>query len=187
MADKPVPPAEEPRPVVPVSRPSSTGDTVTVACKLEQGLVLRVFEWEKFPELMRDGTVRDGQRARPIPELQFTLRGTWVASGGQVHNPNNTMVQELMPGGYALTHGVPRQTWERWLEQNRAEPYVTNRIVFAYPTGDPGLAKEAQANAHVKSGMEPVDPKNPAARIPGGMDRRLRIGILETGEGTMQR
>jgi len=181
MADTPAPPVPEPRPKNPISRPTTTGSTVTIACKLPHGIILRVFEWETVTELLRDGSVRDVKRARPLESLQITVRGTWVASGGQAYNPGSAMTRELLPGGYALTHGVPRETWERWCEQNKSSYLVENKIIFAYPTGDSGLEPEARANSGVMSGMEPVDPKNPAARLPGGTgSRAVRIDTLET-------
>jgi hypothetical protein len=32
-------------------------------------------------------------------------------------------------GGYAITHDVPDDVWERWLRDNRNSPIVTNGLV----------------------------------------------------------
>jgi hypothetical protein len=167
-------------------RPVTTGETVTVACKLPHGIVLRVFDWEEFDEPMRDGSLKRSRRAIPIEAMEFTVRGTWTASAGQAYAKNNAAVQDLLPGGYALTHGVPKQTWDLWYQQNRNEALVKNKIVFAYSSHQT-VTEEAQKLRAVKSGMEPLDPQKPAERLPGGVDRRLRLGILETGEGTAPR
>ena len=181
MANNSLPPVEQPRPVMPVSRPVTTGDTVTVACKLPHGIKLRVFEWEKYDELLRDGTVREAKRSRPIEGAEFTVRGTWVASAGQAYSASNQMVRDLLPGGYAITTGCPRDIWDRWLEQNKESPLVRNAIIFASASS---VDKQAHENAGVLSGMEPINKEAPGARMPGGVDRRLKIGILENTNDT---
>lgn len=181
MANSQLPPAGEPRPVIPVSRPAMVGATVTVACKLPHGLKLRIFAWEKYDELMRDGTVREGKRSRPIPDMEFVVRGTWVASAGQAYNQNNAITRELLPGGYAITYGCPKDLWDLWYEQNKESNLVRNHIVFA-SVGSPN--DEAHEHSGVLSGMEPVNKDAPGERMPGGVDRRLKIGVLETGDNT---
>lgn len=167
-----------PRPAQPLSRPATTGDTVTVACKMPHGLLLRIFDWEDFDEPMRDGTMRQGRRARDTGE-HFTVRGTWTASAGQAYMPQNTAVAELLPGGYALTSGVPKDFWDRWYEQNKHSSLVRERVIFAYASHTTVTEEAAKLRA-VQSGLEPLDRANPGARMPGGVDRRLRIGVLDT-------
>ena len=92
-----------------------------------------------------------------------------------------------LPGGYALTYGVRKDLWDQWYEQNKTSKLVKQRVVFASPSLQAATA-EARENRSVKSGMEPVDPDNPAQRMPGGMDHRLRMSILNADEpGTSQR
>lgn len=175
MSDTPTPTLS--RPATRASAPATTGDTVTVACKMPHGLILRIFDWEDFDEPMRDGTMRTGKRARDTGE-HFTLRGTWTASAGQAYMPNNPAIAELLPGGYALTPGVPKDLWEKWYEQNRESAIVRERIVFAHAVHHT-VVSEATQMRQVVTGLEPLDRANPAARMPGGVDRRLRIGILD--------
>jgi len=173
------PPAPAPTPAVGFSRAATTGDTVVIACKLPHGVKLRTFAWQMEMEPTRDGTLKEVKRARPTGE-EFICRGTWVGSAGQAYNPSNPSVAELLPGGYALTHGCPKDLWDLWLEQNKDTLLVRNKIIFAYPSL-PTVTKEAQDNRPVKSGLEPIDPARPADRIPGGMHRQLRMGMLEQG------
>jgi hypothetical protein len=157
-----------------------------VACKLPHGVILRIFDFEEFDEPMRDGTTRRSTRARPIPDLQFTVRGTWLGSAGQAYNERNGAVAELLPGGYALTMGCPKDIWDRWHEQNKASLLVQNKIIFAHATHSTVSGEAAKLRA-VQSGLEPLDRSKPAARMPGGVDRRLRIGELEKDDGTAPR
>ena len=165
--------------------PATTGETVMVACKLPHGVLLRIFDWQEYDEQQRDGTVKRAKRAIPL-ETEFVVRGPWVASAGQAYNRANSAVAELLPGGYALTHGCPKDLWDRWYDQNRMTALVRNKIIFAHAS-QPTVNEEACGLRQVKSGMEPLDPRNPAERMPGGVDRRLRLGILEQGEGTTPR
>jgi hypothetical protein len=172
-----------PDPVVKVSRPATSGDTVTVACKLPHGVILRIFRWEEFEEQMRDGTYKTSKIGRPQEGREFVVRGTWAASAGQAYNVNNSAVAELLPGGYALTHGCPKDLWDEWFVQNMRSLLVRNKIVFAH-SAQSAATEQARELRSVKSGMEPLDPQRPAERMPGGVDRRLRMGILDRNEST---
>ena len=172
--------------IVPFDAPATSGETVTVACKLPHGVRLRVYAWEEFDEPMRDGSYKKSKRARPIEHMDYVVRGTWSASAGQAYARNNNAVTDLLPGGYALTYGVPKETWDLWYEQNRNSALVKNNIVFAQLTHTKATEQSKELQI-VKSGLEPLNPDKPAERMPGGVDRRLRLGILETGEGTAPR
>jgi hypothetical protein len=178
--DQAAPPPEVPRPVIRFSRPKTTGETVTVACKLPSGVILRCFEKFKVSEPQRDGSYKDVDVFRPIPEKQFIVRGTWTASAGQAYNRTNHAVQDLLPGGYALTHGCPREVWDSWLHANRNSPIVRNQLIFAFPNYQT-TTEEAKKLRATKTGLEPLDKDNPSDRMPGGVDRRTRINILEEG------
>ena len=182
-----LPPPPEPQPAIRYSRPVTTGDTVTVACKLPHGLLLRIFVEHYYDDPQQDGSLKRVKSYRPVTDQQFVLKGTWAAIAGQAYNRTNSAVAELLPGGYALTYGVRKDLWDQWYEQNKTSKLVKQRVVFASPSLQAATA-EARENRSVKSGMEPVDPDNPAQRMPGGMDRRLRMSILNADEpGTSQR
>ena len=174
----PAPP--QPRPAIPTSEPATTGETVTVACKLPAGLLLRIFQKQKYMEPTQSGVMKETDVWVAIPGRQYAVRGTWAASAGQAYNQGNTAVAELLPGGFALTHGVPKDIWDEWYAQNKDTAIVRKGVVFAAP-GMQAATVEAKQARNVKSGLEPLDPDKPAERMPGGVDRRLRVSILQEG------
>jgi hypothetical protein len=178
-----LPPAPAPRPAVRFTRGVNSTDTVTVACKLPHGLILRVFETETYEEPQRDGGTKTVKRSiERNPENRFVVKGVWVASAGQAFNQNNGAVADLLPGGFALTDGCPKDLWDLWLEQNKHSALVKNGIIFASPNRS-RASDATKERRDVKSGMEPIDRTNPAEKM-GGIDRRLKLGILEHDEGT---
>jgi hypothetical protein len=161
-----------------MSRPATTGDLMIVACKLPGGLILRWFDTVDSMEPQRDGTSKPIRISQEDPEKRWIVRGTMVASAGQAF-VNPLAASELLPGGYALTHGVPKEVWDHWLETNRHTNLVRNKVVFAYP--DMSTAQEVSVeHKAVKSGLEPIDRNNPGEKM-GRIDRRLKLGILEDG------
>jgi hypothetical protein len=125
--------------------------TVTVACKLPNGLILQLWEMQDQHEASPTGT-RTIQKARKKGE-PVKLAGCALKFGQVPEVP--------MPGGYALTQ-VPADFWEEWVAQNQDADVLLNRIIFAHPTFD-AASKQAQEQhvEKVKSGLEPIDPKNP--------------------------
>jgi len=174
------PPPPNPRPAIKFSRPVATGATVTIACKLPAGIILRVFDWQTYSEPRRDGTVGEAKRAIPIANQQFTVKGPWIATAGQAYNRNNGAVGELLPGGYAITEGCPKEIWDRWYEQNQRSKLVQNGVIFAYADRQ-SVVEEVMTRSETLSGLEPLDRANPGARM-GGVDRRLRLSVLEQAE-----
>ena len=180
-----LPPPPPPRPAVRHSRPRSTGSTVTVACKLPGGLLLRCFQEYKEQEPQRDGTNKEVRIWRPIPTMQFAVRGTWVGSAGQAFAKGNSAVAELLPGGYCLTHGVPKDVWDLWYSQNKDTQLVRNRVIFAVSSYTSAV-EEAKKQRNVRSGLEPVDPAEPFRKMPGGANRAergLRVEVLAEDDG----
>ena len=78
-----LPPPPVPTPAIRHSRPVSVGQTVTVACKLPNGLHLRVFEMHKIQEPQQYGGTKPADQSRPIPGMEFIIKGPWVGSAGQ--------------------------------------------------------------------------------------------------------
>lgn len=182
MANTDLPPAPVPRPRIAPSEPETTGETVTVACKLPGGLILRMFEEFEYQEPSQTG-MRDVKGYKPKQDKQWTIRGTYVASAGQAYNQANNAVAELLPGGYALTYGVPKEIWDNWYHYNRNTQMVKNKVVWAMPSL-PAATERARTEdmRKVKSGLEPLNPARPAERMPGGVDRRLRMSVLDRDE-----
>lgn len=66
-------------------------------------------------------------------------------------------------GGYGLT-SVPSDLWDAWSKAYAESPFIKKNLVFAQSTASKA---EGQANeqAAVKSGLEPLDPDKPAPGI----------------------
>jgi len=125
----------------------STG-TVTVACKLPMGLLLRTFEMRKVRQLSQAGTAMDVDEAFP-KERQHFIYGVAFKKG--------EMPKSAHADGFALTPGVPAELWNEWHEQNKDSDLVRNGLIFAH--GDERSVKsQAVDHAKQKSGLERLDP-----------------------------
>lgn len=131
-------------------------DTVIVACKLPNGLVIYDEREKTVNEQMFGGGFRPIQVWERVPGSEVTLNGNAMSHETLLSGD----VPHLVVGGYAMTPGVPRDFWERWLERHRDTDIVRNRLVFAAASESKvrGMAKE---NAATRSGLEPLDPDHP--------------------------
>lgn len=128
---------------------TTTGPTVTVACKLPGGLLVQLCEMEEVAEQVMGGGSRMVRRARRVGPL-VKLNG--------FANPVNDKPKTLTYGGYGLTYGVPKDLFEEWLAQNADLDAVRTGLVFAFD--EPDDAKEAAVERkETRSGLEPLDPK----------------------------
>lgn len=141
--------------------PVSGTDTVTVACKVANGLELPEYVLGEEQEPMFGGGTRTVKVWKPTGR-KIVLFGPARAT--------EQMRQGIYPdfqlaGGAALTTGVPRDLWEnieRVYTEHRYEAFL-NRQVFS--VGDAGrTAAKAKELASEPSGLEPVDPANPVRR-----------------------
>lgn len=126
--------------------------TVTVACKIPNGLILRVFNQEEYDEPVLGGGVRKAKRAVQVGN-PVKIDGPAVPFGMQPNSP--------ISGGYALTAGVDADIWTKWLEQNADLDAVKNKLVFAHARQD-SAAAEARENETRVSGLQPIDPNGDA-------------------------
>lgn len=138
--------------------------TVTVACKIPNGLILRLFEMVDTTEVMPNGH-RTIKKAQP--------KGSPVQIAGYSHEFMQAPRSALASGGYALTHGVDADFWEEWLNQNRDADYVRNGLIFAQE-------KTADVRAQAKEHRDVADNQGPLVpdtdrRIP---QRRNRDGKM---------
>jgi hypothetical protein len=129
----------------------------TVACKIPNGLVLRVFrQIEQHEPVMGGGT-------RPVKRAQM------VGDPVKVHGPATPFGEApkcLIVGGYAMTPNVDTEFFAKWLEQNADADAVKNNLIFAsekrgYVEG------EAKTHEVALSGLEPISPGSDK-RIPKG-------------------
>lgn len=147
----------------PALRAGKSGGTVTVACKLPAGLRLRVFEMVDVSHPIFGGGVKIVKEARQVSDDVF-VRGTSAPAGQNL--------PYAVVGGYALTHGIDRDFFERWLEQNRDSDVVRNGLIFAADGRDhaEGRAGDLKETRH---GAEPLDMSMRIARGPDGTERRV--------------
>lgn len=128
------------------------GETVTIACKLPHGLVLRLWQMVDVDQPVMGGGVRTVREARLDMDRGRVLIGGVAAPFGQVP-------ASQVSYGYALTPNVDAEFWTEWLRQNATLDVVKNKLIFAIPkpVDIPAKTRELEDN---KSGLEPLDPLN---------------------------
>jgi hypothetical protein len=130
---------------------------VTVACKIPNGLILRLYEMVDTQEPVSGGGTRTVKVARQKGE-RIDIKGPAAPVGqlpkAQVH------------AGYALTPGVDADFFAAWLQQNAGHPAVMNRLLFASEKLDT-VSKVADEYKTVKSGLEPLNVDGGDLRVPG--------------------
>jgi hypothetical protein len=130
--------------------------TVTVACKLPHGLILRLFRMETRNEPVMGGGTREVQVATQVGE-PVVIKG-YAAPFGQVPSVP-------IEGGYALTPNVDADFWAAWVKQNEDHDAVRNRLIFANEKSE-SAQRKAKDQTKVRSGLEPIDPQ----RLPKGIE-----------------
>lgn len=129
------------------SAPKTSGETVTIACKIPNGLELQLCKRDDYDEETPSGT-RKRIRYVKVGEI-VVVRGP----ANPVGNPNARAVPLI--GGYALTHGVSADFWNEWLEQNEMNPLVVNNMIFAQ-TKRESARDQAAEQSTTRSGLEPL-------------------------------
>lgn len=148
------------RAVIRNDAPGTSGDLVTICCKWPNGIVMRLYE------IIEDTIEVQG---RKVTEFQSVLNPEWpeyVLNGFSIDlgkMAGGIPPEHEIRGGFGLTHGIPKDFAKAWFEQNKLNPLVKNGLVFMANTENEGRAK-AKEFAGLKSGLEPIDPANPAER-----------------------
>ncbi len=137
--------------------PVTGTDTVTVACKLPHGLVLKLYEPAKQFVPVPGGGIREEEVMKPVEGAEITVAG-------------NAFRQDTSPrfegmNNFALTRGVPKDFWDTWVRQNRRAKYVTGGFIFAYE--DRKIEGATKERMRLQTGLERVDPNNIPARMGG--------------------
>lgn len=157
----------------PIARPSSAGAKVIVGCKLGVAFLdiqLCKIE-EKFEQNMQGGrTVKEATRIGSLVRLRGTAYPRGTPPKG-FHSPPEIV------NGAALTRGVDKDWFDTWMEQNKLNPIVLNKMVFAHDTDD-GIRGESKDLEKFLSGLEPVNPTGDA-RIP--KSSRSEVSDIESG------
>ena len=137
--------------------------TMTVACKIPNGLMLRVFVAEKQTVNVMGGGVKEITLSRPT-EWSQKLNGPAKKIG--------TDVGWQIIHGAGLTHGVDADQFARWLEQNKDTEMVRLGLVFGQPKANDTIA-QAQEHRAEKTGLEAIDPSN----MPTEFKRKIETAV----------
>lgn len=121
--------------------------TVTVACKLPHGLVIRDFVETKHMVDVLGGGKRPEKIFRPVG-------GRIRVKGPMVPEAFIRLVEVV--GGYAITEGIDAKVFARWIDANADAPFVTNELIYGHEDGK-RVRAWAKDHASIKSGMEPLD------------------------------
>jgi len=136
--------------------------TVTVACKTATGFLLRLQREQVVTT--NHGTTQSkevlnvpiiGEGAETYIVKGFSRPAAKVAMAAIVGAGEALDGGTL--GGYALTPGIPKAFWEKWLAQNKDLDAVKKRFLFAADKIDP-IEGEAKDRLTENSGLEPVNP-----------------------------
>jgi hypothetical protein len=137
-------------------------NTVTVACKVPNGLLLRLGEFRDYDEPVVGGGVRTSKIWRQIGEpihIKGPKRGM---VGDDPFSPN--------ADGYALTFGVPEDFMTKWLDENKDHDLVRNNLIrVSAKTQD--LKAMTKESRDVATGLEPLNPKGDA-RVPKSITKK---------------
>ncbi len=155
--------------------------TVTVACRIPMGIILREFRVADEREQTPNG-VREIKVGRATGK-SVVING--VATEPRKQRFDRFGVPVTMTRGYALTPNVDADLWENWLSYHKDHPMVVNRMIFATakPADADAIARENEARA---SGLEPMlpdnDPRAPARRTTLASGRSLSSVVTASRE-----
>lgn len=136
-----------------IDTPKQSG-TVTVACKIPQGLVLQLQHKMKRRIPTGRGQENDYQDIEVMVYggPRYHVFGPSVPAMGGV--PGGYILPKEIEGGYALTDGIPAAFWATWKEQHELADYVTSGMIFAYEHASAKSAAREQGER--LSGLEPL-------------------------------
>jgi hypothetical protein len=137
--------------------------TMTVACKIPNGLMLRVFVDEKYSVPVMAGGVKEVTRSRPTSWSQKL--------NGPARKIGQDVAHQIMHGA-GLTHGVDADLFALWLEQNKDSDVVRKGLVFGQPKANDTIQQALEHRAE-KSGLEAVDPAN----LPDEFKRKIETAV----------
>lgn len=131
--------------------------TVTVACKLPNGIILQLFDMVEQEEVTLAGA-RTIRKAMPNFDREpVHIKGCSSPLGSPI----------LLVGGYALTYGVDAQFLAEWMRQHADSDILKSRLLFAHEARD-YVEDKAKEQRELLSGLQPMrksedggDPRDP--------------------------
>lgn len=142
----------------------SSGATVTVGCKVQNGLRMRIGEFEEETKII-GGATRTYKIWRPFAK-------TYVAKG-----PRRLMEVDTLPpptvNGYVLTSGIPADFMDIFMRDNAEADYVKNRMLIVISRqGEEEVQAATREGRDLRTGMEPLA-QNDDTRVPRKVSKRL--------------
>jgi hypothetical protein len=121
--------------------------TVTVGCKIPNGIIIRAFRMVPRQELLMGGSTRETKLAEPFGEPI------------KIVGPGRIDRTERGPhaSGYALTFNVDADVWDAWHTANQDTDMIRNQLVIAHAK-QVEVSATARANEGRRSGLEPINP-----------------------------
>jgi hypothetical protein len=164
-------------------KPDTGTATLTVCCNFPPGLILHLCYEGDDLESGYNGP-RTVKRWYRDLDHEVRINGPALATMyiDPKFRPDNP---PIVSGGYALTPGVSKDFWERWLEQNKDTPLVQNKLIFANTSVEDASAKAKDFQKN-RTGMEPVDQDSPRKRSDGSPISELGRIKIEKGSRAPQ-
>jgi hypothetical protein len=128
---------------------------VVVACKVPNGLILRIGHFVPVFVPVMGGGMKEVQEWRP-GEISVTVLGPARPIGGDARVPT--------AHGYGITYDVDADFWKKWSEDNKDHDALKNHQLYAHEKNE-FVVKWCAEHASVKSGLEPIVPDSDT-RVP---------------------
>ena len=139
-----------------LARPDGSAETVTVACKMPNGMLLQLCEPMEIQQPVLGGGMKTVTEYKPMGQI-VKIHGPAVPFGAE--RPCRVVM------GYALTEGVDKAFFDAWLEQHAQDHSVVNKIIFAHTSAE-YVRDFAKDHRTVTSGLEPLKTENdPRAKV----------------------
>lgn len=144
---------------------AGVGETVTVACRMPSGVILRIFEMVDETKVTSSG-MQTSKVAREVQRVE--LNGS---------SPRNRQGPHFLNAA-GLTQ-VSRHLWETWCAQNHDSDLLARRIVFTAGVEDDTNAAVREVES-VLTGFEPLAVAGEGQPIP---DARVKsVGRVTTAQ-----
>lgn len=142
-------------------------DTVTVACKLPNGLTLEISDIE-WLEIKGESVPRMSNTERHI--VRGSAQARLMESNGGLIGETTQVV-----GGFGMTK-VPAAFWDQWILRNKDYPPVKAGLIFAAVRDEKARDAAREFGPARRSGLEPITPPTFDAQgnAVGEVDPRLR-------------
>ncbi len=142
--------------------------TVTVACKIPNGIVIQNHQLVDGFEPVFGGGNRPVKVGQPV--------GNPITLVGPSRSFNSDPDLKRVVGGYGLTFGVDADYFEKWMKDNAHTDMVAKGLIFSHES-DARVVDQAKDMKSIQSGLEPL---RPDAKKPDGTHADPRMKSIKT-------